>query len=1496
MATLTDEDIKELEALGFSVEEEQPIDPIETAYRSSLRAVPGTAGALVGMRTPGPLPAKIIGSIAGAFGADKLVKEGVKKFMPEFAADFSERLKEGAEKYPTVATLAEFIPDLFTSQVTLQGPTAAAKLAKSLVKRTGLNMTEKAAAKAAIKEAALSGTTAGSMDAVMQMATTGDIDPTRSLAATIAGGTLLQQNAIARKLSGSAPNPMMPQPKASNEAQPSELLVKGLLPAPEKILRDIPEAELLDNRPYVADIPPKQEKEVKLLLQQNPLRKPISDIVRIATPDGIILMSTVVKPEGVTVADPKRVLTKGRQMQAAKVRNESGSALTKEGKKKMFTSGFTAEELASMSDDYAAKLPITSTDYMSSVSAAMRRTAKPLQTSVEKVLADSDVMPVRAKDITKAETKTKKIKSPDEPSTSYAVKKSDASDIYGPDNNFVRITDNDSKGYIKLRVYPNGSASVVDLFVDENKRGKGVGQKLQAEALRRYPNLMGQVSSKAAATTAYRLGRRPVSNPNATIDDVYKMIDDETSVNLASKSQIESIKKPIEPVDIAKASILSGDTEPHVVRAKVEASGAENVDAIVSDTLRANHEIAMDRAYKKAQSVEDEPRMFYSLGVTPSQFIGDVNKAIGAVYDGVMNTAVRSVVDKLERSASGIDRALAPMFRNTITGATRLFAEFHNQTASEFNKYTNNSLSRVLRHMNEIQDTGSSSLVLTPDEVKLHKTVQDSFLATRQKQNDVGLPVKEGTGKNMTYRAGNLDPDYVPQMMSESTIKAFTTNKGEAITELRRQFIDWHVGTKGLTAKKANDLFDEIRNSFLSLRRSKSGNASTFGPLDKAAGIGIPPEWRDNDLRSVFRRYTNRASRRIAFFDNIEKHAWARQHLGIDNPYGPNVKLDEYVPTTGERVADSKSNIENINDLIDLIENRELRTKGADTWESVSRLVKSGIMGPVTGMRDFATGYYIGMQHLVPQQIPRFLVDYTAGGVKFGAGKIGGSAGKALKKVGAKNWGDYVTKSTASLLDDWERSLAKGVNSHHVANIENIDSLGRGLNYLMNKSADTLNMVQARTFFDQAARTSAFTAGRWAVYDMVRMLNSKGTHGKFLLPGTRKQLERQVEIFAGSKAKANNWITTGKISEMDLNEAAAKFVESTQGTYNANGLPLYTINHSSLSGMTSLARWSIEKLGNFDKYVVQEARNGNWMPAIMNISTGLIGGAAMNTIFKEVTGKEPIIPEVSEVMTAAETDNLQADELLYTLAAYAQVAGVAGIGSDMLYRALLTSQSSSIGEGALSFVAFDEAQAIQQGLSDLVSWAMDSELPQEDKNKMIMNGLNNVILRRIQGYRLIKDRFGDKISKEWGIENRKANAKKVARKFDYLYGYDKINQTFTEPSIKGASERAFRSANTLERINETFRPAVQSVINRTTNERQSPQALLNALEGLSRGESSSIIPGFNAGDKYKATQFLNFVRGAEGDKGLDETVKLFEHEENVTDLKKKMINALKGSQ
>jgi predicted GNAT family acetyltransferase len=118
--------------------------------------------------------------------------------------------------------------------------------------------------------------------------------------------------------------------------------------------------------------------------------------------------------------------------------------------------------------------------------------------------------------------------------SSFSSTSKDASEIFGAGHERIKYLDPNSQGYIEVLKKPDGTASVLGLEVPEQFRGQGIGQNLQQYAMTNFPELQGQVSSRAAAKTAYRLGRRPANEPNASLDDVYRIMDDNSSVNLVT--------------------------------------------------------------------------------------------------------------------------------------------------------------------------------------------------------------------------------------------------------------------------------------------------------------------------------------------------------------------------------------------------------------------------------------------------------------------------------------------------------------------------------------------------------------------------------------------------------------------------------------------------------------------------------------------------------------------------------------------------------------------------------------------------------------------------------------------------------------------------------------------------------------------------------------------------------------------------------------------------
>ena len=130
-------------------------------------------------------------------------------------------------------------------------------------------------------------------------------------------------------------------------------------------------------------------------------------------------------------------------------------------------------------------------------------------------------------------------------SSNFNVVKRDASDIFGAGSERVRYTEPKSGGSIEVLSKPDGSASILSLEVPEKFRGKKIGESLQAQVMQDFPEFGGQFSSKAAAKGAYRLGLRPLSQPNATFDDVLKMIDEDSSVNMVTPQMQSRFTQPL---------------------------------------------------------------------------------------------------------------------------------------------------------------------------------------------------------------------------------------------------------------------------------------------------------------------------------------------------------------------------------------------------------------------------------------------------------------------------------------------------------------------------------------------------------------------------------------------------------------------------------------------------------------------------------------------------------------------------------------------------------------------------------------------------------------------------------------------------------------------------------------------------------------------------------------------------------------------------------------
>jgi len=181
---------------------------------------------------------------------------------------------------------------------------------------------------------------------------------------------------------------------------------------------------------------------------------------------------------------------------------------------------------------------------------------------------------------------------------------SDASE-HLPWDKEVRLIDPVSNGEMKLAIYPDGRVSTLELYVPDEFRKQGIGSSLQRAAIEEFPNMMGQVSSRTAAKSAYNLGRRPVSNPDASLDDTYKIMDEWSSVNM---------QRPKASKAVAASGILTGAAKANPIdelRAAERDFGLSDIEK-----LRASEREFVEPNYNQAKLYDEANTLWQNTGQT----------------------------------------------------------------------------------------------------------------------------------------------------------------------------------------------------------------------------------------------------------------------------------------------------------------------------------------------------------------------------------------------------------------------------------------------------------------------------------------------------------------------------------------------------------------------------------------------------------------------------------------------------------------------------------------------------------------------------------------------------------------------------------------------------------------------------------------------------------------------------------------------------------------
>lgn len=320
---------------------------------------------------------------------------------------------------------------------------------------------------------------------------------------------------------------------------------------------------------------------------------------------------------------------------------------------------------------------------------------------------------------------------------------------------------------------------------------------------------------------------------------------------------------------------------------------------------------------------------------------------------------------------------------------------------------------------------------LTPKQEAIKALIQENYKAARQE-----VLTRPGLAKPILERgSGDVDPLYLSQMPKGSILKTLTQKPGTPeFNRLKNEFID-HQLDKGraTTPEQAEGLF----NTFLEPYKSTIGpnRAAKYGPIDEAAGIGIPRAWRNPNTIDVITHYNDRVARRLAYHDTIQSK-----------------------PGISEAI-DAITTNDSAKSVLRQIEGNPIRD---NEWaQALSSVVRAVQLGPLTGMKDFVTAQTLGFQHQ-------------------------GSPVQMVKSA---------VKSIANIRENLSDAWKTGTIRHNMSSLEmgDIELLGA-----LRRFRDIAGDLGTRNAFDQLSRAVNLGQGKVVSLDFhQQFLKGKlGTQGK----------------------------------------------------------------------------------------------------------------------------------------------------------------------------------------------------------------------------------------------------------------------------------------------------------------------------------------------------------------------------------------------------------------
>lgn len=316
-----------------------------------------------------------------------------------------------------------------------------------------------------------------------------------------------------------------------------------------------------------------------------------------------------------------------------------------------------------------------------------------------------------------------------------------------------------------------------------------------------------------------------------------------------------------------------------------------------------------------------------------------------------------------------------------------------------------------------------------------------------------------------------------------------------------------------------------------------------------------------------------------------------------------------------------------------------------------------------------------------------------------------------------------------------------------------------------------------------------------------------------------------------------------EIGEAELDQIAKNFVDRTQGTYDARGLPAGSFE-GPLAPFLALSRWSIEKSNVIYKDVITPAITGeNFKPLLAYTLGSLLTGTAIRELNELMSGKKAADASLGEAYSEKNPEHFVA-----AVISLAQLGGYAGIVFDVAKGLSDIAVSHETPRG-LAFPLVDFAtDTIGQGVKDYMTSVDAGANPFDAAKDLIWD----IIKSSVQNVRLLDSRVVNSENTDRTNKFRDARVYKKLQgeevpSMDELrsttrYGQDEVKDFKRASSVSDAlqllpqliSKAIEKSAGDPYKLKAELRRIKQNNYQTLPNPTSMPQSFLGMISFLSK--------------------------------------------------------------